>query len=286
MKGFSNQEGQQYTFVHKFIDRLPIGTYEPWEDHNGLGIDKIKFKPKEVLVFPGSKQQEVLNEIEEFWGRQDKYRELEEPHKRGYLFYGPQGCGKTFLINKIISEFISKQEGVVFYFNPSMPSFINQFFRIEPNRKVIIVIEDIDYWLEDFKTVLLNLLDGALELNNTIILGTTNYIERLPQCIKNRPSRFDRKEKIGFPKLKARKMYFKKKLPNMDEEEISKWAEKTENFTIAHIKELIVSSTIYDNTFEENFERIQELRKCNESSEDDLRRTKSTPKRNEDFYKL
>ena len=73
---------------------------------------------------------------------------------------------------------------------------------IEPDRKIILILEDIDNFINVDKallTKLLQILDGSNKLDNIITIATTNYQEKLEERIANRPSRFDRRYEIGLP---------------------------------------------------------------------------------------
>lgn len=273
MRGYQDEK-EQYRPVTSFVEKLPSGVYKIRDDHMGIYAEPHKFEKTNTILFNNSKQEEIYNEIFDFWSLSDKYENLKEPHKRGYLLYGPQGCGKTYLINNIINKFIKEYDGVVFMFTPWLFRFIENFYKIEEGRKHIIVIEDLDFWLYRHENRVLDLLDGSVALNNSIVLGTTNFIEELPQRIKNRPSRFDRKIKMGFPAKNVRKQYLKIKYPELDKEKTKKWVDATEDFTIAHLKELIVSVKLYDKTFEESLSILKELMKCEEDTEKDLKRAK------------
>ncbi len=52
---------------------------------------------------------------------------------------------------------------------------------------------------DEFISRLLTFLDGELSVDKSIILATTNYPEKLPGNIVNRPSRFDKLFEFDFP---------------------------------------------------------------------------------------
>ena len=98
--------------------------------------------------------------------------------------------------------------------------------------------------------------EGLLQHN------TTNYTEKLSERLLNRPNRFDRRVKIGFPTPKAREAYFKFKLKQSDIDiiDMKKWVGDTHGFTIAHLGELIKSVIILGNEFEETIGILKDLK--------------------------
>ena len=57
--------------------------------------------------------------------------------------------------------------------------------------KLFIEFDEFDEFVKEGKEGLIKtFLDGSSSTNNTIFLAMTNYIERIPDSIKNRPSRF------------------------------------------------------------------------------------------------
>jgi len=128
------------------------------------------------------------------------------PHlkKRGYstslsvLFHGRPGTGKTYTIKAIVKEFVRR--GIpVFNMTGMDPSeFIAAigFFDFLP--RAVFIYEDIDtvgvrgrYSYHDYiQSSYLSLLDGLNEVDNRILIFTTNFYEELDEAFK-RPGRID-----------------------------------------------------------------------------------------------
>jgi SpoVK/Ycf46/Vps4 family AAA+-type ATPase len=90
-------------------------------------------------------------------------------------------------------------------------------------------------------------------------VATTNNIERIPDRIKDRPSRFDKKYEIKKPNEEDRKLYFETKLlpEDLTKYNIEKLVKDTKNFTMAHLKEVFISLYILDNEYKEVIERLK-----------------------------
>lgn len=93
--------------------------------------------------------------------------------------------------------------------------------------------------------------------------NTTNYPERLDARFVCRPSRFDLVRKIPMPSPEARRTYLTAKNPRLTtpeaEVELQRWIKETNKFSIAHLKELIVSVEVFGVPFEEAVSRLRAL---------------------------
>ena len=105
------------------------------------------------------------------------------------------------------------------------------------------------------------MLDGELQVDNVVFIATTNYPQRLDKRFINRPSRFDEIIKIGMPNAEARKFYLEHKNPRLVENitELENWVELTKGFSVAHLKELIISVECFDKTIEETIKRLRSM---------------------------
>lgn len=88
---------------------------------------------------------------------------------------------------------------------------------------------------------LLSLLDGKTQVDHILSIGTTNYSERLDQRLLARPSRFDRVELIGLPSADVRRAYLERRVPDLVGAELERWVELSEGFSLAHLKELVLT---------------------------------------------
>src|SRR5581483_11494126 len=80
--------------------------------------------------------------------------------------------------------------------------------QIQPDVPVIVIMEDVDAILEHYnESSVLNILDGADKIDNTVFIATTNYPEELSDRIVDRPSRFDKRFKVPMPDAKVRAFY-------------------------------------------------------------------------------
>ena len=275
----------------KTVAKLEAGIYKIKASQQGPYLFKKKLKLDELLILSSKAETDVLEGIVNFWDKKEKFKEYGFNYKRGILLYGPPGTGKTCLINIICDKMIKEHDGVIFTVSSAndldlYASFVPEIFRtIEPTRPIITIIEDIDGLCshKDVESLLINVLDGIEQMDNVVYLATTNYTEKLPPRLLNRPNRFDRRIQIGYPSPEVREAYLLKKLKPKDIETIEKsdtpikkWIESTKDFTLAHLCELIKSVIILGNEFDETIKLLKNLKEIpmsssyNKTSEDNI----------------
>lgn len=253
---------------------LAPGLYEILSNQQiGLYFYRVKFSTENIIRFPDTESETVVNEIVNFWGREAKFKEYGISFKRGILLHGPPGSGKTSTIKLIIEDVINRNGVVIKFDNPELFSAGMRIFRsIQPDTPVVVLMEDIDAILEIYnESDVINILDGVDRLEKIVFLATTNFPEKLGPRIINRPSRFDRRYKIDVPSPAARKMYFDSLVHARDIKngtvDVDKWVADTNGMSLAHLKELITSVVILGNTYEESLETLAKMSKS-VSSED------------------
>jgi AAA+ superfamily predicted ATPase len=266
------------TFVpaSKTRARLAPGAYEICVSQtSGIYFEKVSVKITDLVRFPDSNSDRVISEIRLFWDSQAKFKKYKMPYKRGICLWGPPGSGKSCTVQFVMKDVVDRGGIIIKFYNPDLFLKGYRIFReIEPTTPVVVIMEDVDSILEDWsESSVLNILDGAVDdLDNVVFLATTNYPEKLGARVINRPSRFDRRFKIGFPGKEARRIYFSHlfKEHHMDtaKVDIEKWISDTEDMSIAHLRELFVAVMILDNDYEDALGILQQMDKEISSSQD------------------
>jgi len=261
--------------IGKTTPTLPPGVYNAkWDSdtQQSLPISK-NIDIDELFILPTPLLMRILMDVRSFWQNRDKYERYGSVYKRGILLYGMTGCGKSSVIMLLAKELISKYNGVVF-----MPRDYDQLRwtmellpkvkEIEPEKKIIVVLEDIDSFVGDgngkgtsIETMLINFLDGAGSCDGIVTIATTNYPEKLQERITNRPSRFDRRYEVGKPNAETRRFYIEHKLKkeDLDNIDIKNIIDKTEGFTIDHLKEYLLSVFVLGYSHEDAMEEVTEI---------------------------
>ena len=232
--------------------KVPAGVYNILMDNSSgrYFCQKIHLELDEVLRIPDKVYEEIVDNVISFYDKKEHFEKLGYNHKRGILLYGNPGNGKSFILNYLIKELL-KNDVIIFYFPEYVSSFerfINDFQQVDPNRKKLVIMEDIDAVMEihENKSSLLNMLDGVKQFSNICFVATTNHPEKLEERIVNRPSRFDKRYLIDEPTSEVRKFYFERKLPKQYHKDIDKWVKDTEGLSFSHLRELIISILLFD----------------------------------------
>lgn len=257
----------------KTQDTLDAGVYGiNYSQDVGYYVVKKPLNLDELIELPSPEGAEVIESINTFWKRKDKFKEYGYAYKRGVLLYGVPGGGKTSIINLLCKKLTTSMDGVVFTLSTSSDlerytSFMPEIYRnIEKERPIITIIEDIDGMCQDknIESALLNVLDGIEQLENVVYLATTNYMERLSERITNRPNRFDRRIEVKSPSAECRRIYFNHKLKEGDKKvvDMDMWVARTEGMTMAHLGEVIKSVLILGNDFEETIEKLDGMKQA------------------------
>src|SRR4051794_1530206 len=213
--------GNTFQVCGRTLPRLPAGAYGVALDNCGNAhFTARNLQSDDVIDFADSRAAKVLEEIDRFWKKGDRFRQHGFLHRRGYLFYGKQGCGKSSLIHQVIARVLAAGNVAFFCDQPySFVACMEQFRAVESDRPMVCIFEDIDAIIKQYgDSHLLQWLDGNHQVDKAINLATTNYPETLDRRIIARPRRFDRILKIGTPDARLREGYFARKLPALSSE--------------------------------------------------------------------
>lgn len=126
----------------------------------------------------------------------DICNELGFNYKLNTLFYGKQGTGKTSVMNYAAKHLIEKHGALVFmihgWSNLHVTVEMARAARKIQDNLIIYMIDEFDQLVRDKKeeAYLKSFLDGVLSINNSLVFATTNYLDHIPNTIKERPSRF------------------------------------------------------------------------------------------------
>ena len=127
------------------------------------------------------------------------------------------------------------------------------FVKARQSTPCLLIFEDLDSLITDsVKSFFLNEVDGLESNEGLLMLGSTNYLERLDAGISKRPGRFDRKYHFVLPALPERVKYcdyWRSKLSNNKTVDFppklsEAIAEVTEGFSYAYLKETFITSLL------------------------------------------
>jgi hypothetical protein len=256
--------GDNYWGIGKTFQSLPSQCYRAQSSNTGPYLEAIPLITDDLLVLPDDSSKRILEDFTQFWALKDEFLKRGFLHKRGILMWGPPGSGKTSTIQLIIRSVIKDLDGIVLMVeHPGLgDDGLKMIRKIEPNRPVIAIFEDLDSLVRRYdENGFLSLLDGESQVNNIVHLATTNYPERLDARFIDRPSRFDLIRYIGMPSDAARRFYLEKKEPSLTPEELDQWVEFSDGLTIPHLKEMIISIKCYGKDINETVDRMKSMHK-------------------------
>jgi len=276
--------------VSNTFPKLERGYYSVgYSQKMGMYFRKEKLELNKLYRLPNEASDIILNDISKFWTLEETYKKYQRVFRRNYLLYSAPGTGKTSLINLMCQELIDVYDGLVFSLSTdeeiaNFPEAVKRIRKIEPDRRIIAIIEDIDTFTNrgsSLNTLILNILDGNFKLGGLVTIATTNHIEDLEDRYTNRPSRFDRVVEFPLPNPESRKMFIEKTILPEDLQtiDINKWVAKTDGYSIDHINELILLHFVFGHPEAEAFETLDKMN----NSKGRLRNTTSTTKKSIGF---
>lgn len=267
----SNRESRGWTFEHGqyhvkggAVDAamLEPGLYRIDADELGLAFILQRQVTDNLIPLPDETSRTVIENITQFWASEARYRKHGLLYKRGILLYGPPGSGKTVTLTLLGKELIAQGGVVVLFDNPGLVTMGLQAIRaIEPRRRMICIIEDIDEVINRFSTAsVTSLLDGEAQVDGVVTIAATNHFDKLPAVITNRPSRFDECIYVGMPSLASRVAWLEtKRSEEFPGAEIQRWAVDTEGFSVAHLKELYIAVICLGHPYARTLTRLRKM---------------------------
>ena len=208
-----------------------------------LTVEDIDF---DAVVLPEQNKKSIKLGALEFFSKKDLYTKNSLPFKRGLIFTGVPGTGKTLtgkiLMNKTDATFLWVTADVL-----SRADDVKHIFGMAKElAPCILFMEDIDDYLEldGAVDVLKTKMDGMDSIDGIVTILCTNFPDRLPQALIDRPSRFDDVILFQLPDLGLRFSILNQVGKEMEIENrksiLTEIAEQTEGLTGSHLKEIMV----------------------------------------------
>ncbi|KAK8090394.1 ATPase [Apiospora hydei] len=212
------------------------------------------------VILDADMKQALIDDHVSFFESRDTYAKLQVPWKRGIIYHGPPGNGKTVSIKATMHMLYDMDVPVPTLYVRSLASYagpeysIKQIFgKAREFAPCYLVFEDLDSLIGDgVRSYFLNEVDGLKNNDGIFMVGSTNHLDRLDPGIAKRPSRFDRKYHFPDPDRAQRVAYCKfwqGKLKDNEEIEFpdelcGAIAGITDKFSFAYIQEAFVAALL------------------------------------------
>jgi ATPase family associated with various cellular activities (AAA) len=287
-KQWALNESGQFTTVRAIIrDHIEPGLYEFITQPSLVGdvpvLDPLEHKliTDDPITMKGSLMDYIIGAAEAFWSKAKLYDMMRLVHKRGLLIEGAPGSGKT-LSCLMAGRELGKRNGLAIFVAPNtsikiLPAYLMEIREFEPEMPMMVIFEDIDKHLPPITdhtsaqqdaisamnmNLLLSLLDGEKQVQNVIYIATTNFLDRIDARLTNRPSRFDEIIRAKAPNKAVRTAYFDRvlsPLPQSYKDKRDDLVAASRGLNFAHMKELAISTCIYDRDVKGESERLKNL---------------------------
>lgn len=208
------------------------------------------------MILDEDQKTELTSVANKFFDSKATYEELGVPWKRGLIFYGPPGNGKTISIRALSHELYKRKDPVItLYVKQASQTWDigSVFSRARALAPCMLVLEDIESIVNsNTRSYFFNEMDGIESNDGLFVVASTNYLDRLDPGLTKRPSRFDRKYLFPMPNEHERTLYceyWQKKLkPNKAVDFPKKlcrpMAHITPGFSFAFLQECFVATML------------------------------------------
>ena len=179
----------------------------------GIRVHKLKSVEREQVILPEKTLALLERNVIRFVEQRPKLAKLGMATKKGLLFFGPPGTGKTHTIH-YLARAIEGQ--TTFLIAAEQVGLLGDYMTLarlfQPS---MVVIEDVDLIARDRTTMqsageevllnkLLNEMDGLKQESDILFVLTTNRPEKLEEALAARPGRIDQAIEFPLPDAEGR----------------------------------------------------------------------------------
>jgi hypothetical protein len=204
----------------------------------------------ERVFMPSEMHEDIERQVEAFYTKPEAFSRLGVPYRRGLLFVGAPGCGKTMMVRRIIRQVHGM--GVTCWTIKSdmrtdtddLENLMDQASLHSPS---LVILEELDSLVTESRIprgALLSCLDGLESVNGMLIIGTTNNPTEVDPALMHRPSRFDRVWLFKPPAFDMRVRFLGHLFNGLAEEMVGELAYKTDGWSYAYLNEMKVSAAL------------------------------------------
>lgn len=216
----------------------------------GVKVHRLRAVERDQVVLPAQTIELLERNVFEFARQRERLKALGLPIKKGLLFHGPPGTGKTHTVHYLAAGLPGHTTLLV---TAAQVGLLDEYVALarllEPS---ILVIEDADLigrdrgrmsspCEESLLNQLLNEMDGLREDAAILFVLTTNRPDQLEPALAARPGRIDQAIEFPLPDLAGRRtlvrLYARGLL--VDDALVEHVAARTDGVSAAFVKELM-----------------------------------------------
>jgi len=184
-------------------------------------VGDIPRRSMDTVVVDDDRVRRVLEDMRWFYSASHWYAERGVPWRRGYLFHGPPGTGKSSLIRALASE-LSLDIATLDVGRATLTDDDLREAMICAPKRSLIAVEDVDAVFTQREggekrtgvsfSGLLNAIDGVAAQEGSALIMTTNHKEKLDPALI-RPGRADVHTELGLVNAKTARQLFDRFFP-------------------------------------------------------------------------
>jgi len=169
-------------------------------------VHRLRTVEREQVILPQRTLELLERNVLQFVRQRPGLRKFRQATKKGLLFYGPPGNGKTHTIHYLAKAL---PEHTTFLISAEQVQYLSHYMTLARLlQPALVVVEDVDLIARDREDMrhpveetllnkLLNEIDGLREDADILFILTTNRPESLETALTARPGRID--QAIEFP---------------------------------------------------------------------------------------